>query len=76
MLHLSISSSRGESRAVIREVPRPDFITQGVSPRRDAVYSYQGKGKSGTEFSGTRGGGRTIALGKVHEAQIAQPGQI
>jgi hypothetical protein len=37
MLYLLISSSRGESQALISEVPGPDFIIQVVSPRRDVV---------------------------------------
>jgi hypothetical protein len=38
MLHLLTSSSGGEGRALISEVPVRDFITEGVSPRRDVDY--------------------------------------
>jgi hypothetical protein len=51
MLLLLISSSRGESRALITKVPGPDFITQGVSPRRDAVYFDYEKGSGLTNGS-------------------------
>ena len=37
MLHLSVSVVDGERGVLKNEVPRPDFITQGISPRRDAV---------------------------------------
>lgn len=38
MVHLSMNRSCEESQASISEVPGADFINQGVSPRRDAVY--------------------------------------
>jgi hypothetical protein len=38
MLNLLICCLCGEIRGLISQVPRPDFITQGVSPRRDVLY--------------------------------------
>ena len=38
MLHLLISVVGGELGALQTEVSRPNFMTQGVSPRRDGVY--------------------------------------
>jgi hypothetical protein len=40
MLHLSISIVDGERRASKTEVPWPNFITQGVSPRRGVGYLF------------------------------------
>jgi hypothetical protein len=39
MLHSLISSSGRESLALISKVPRPEFITQEISPCRDVVYT-------------------------------------
>jgi hypothetical protein len=38
MLNLLICCLCGEIRGLISQVHRPDFITQGVSPRRDVLY--------------------------------------
>ena len=37
-LHLSASVVSGGRRSLKTEVPGPNFITQGFSPRRDRVY--------------------------------------
>ena len=39
MLRRSISGVRWGREALKSEVPGPNFITQGVSPRRDVVYN-------------------------------------
>jgi hypothetical protein len=38
MHHLSTSVMDGERTALKTEVPGPNFITQGVSPRRDVGF--------------------------------------